>query len=198
MQPSEIDWVIRNVLLAVGALGTMCAWRYLLLPTLVDEFRQKVFALRRELFLLMADHRLPYSEPAYTRLRATMNAQLRYAERLTMGRLLVSALVSRSAAKEYRARQLQDIDAITNHEVRLAIEDIRQRLSIAIAIHLVLASPIGWLIGASLIAWGVGSRLGRSVQGLTATIRIQFFRLPVEILEEQAEVLTEASPAAAA
>src|SRR6266436_8516805 len=55
----------------------------------VDAFRQKLFAVRDELFDYARSGKIAFDDPGYTTLRNLMNALLRFTHRLTFARMIV-------------------------------------------------------------------------------------------------------------
>jgi hypothetical protein len=55
----------------------------------LDAFREDIFSIRDSMFLYAAKENISFHHPAYTILRARMNAILRYAHEFTMARVLL-------------------------------------------------------------------------------------------------------------
>ena len=59
----------------------------------LDDFRERVFTLRGELFLVAARGEIGFDDPAYKMLRERMNMSLRYAHEFTLSRLFVALAI---------------------------------------------------------------------------------------------------------
>jgi hypothetical protein len=131
----------------------LCLLRYLLLPLLVDDFRARVFDLRRELFLYMAAGRIEPNHPAYVCLRSTMNGLIRDAERVTVFRSIMHAVVCKDQTREYSARLDRLLESIDDPAVRRVLVDIRLGVNHAIAIRWLKISPLLWVLIPIFLAW---------------------------------------------
>lgn len=59
----------------------------------LDDFRERVFTLRDELFLVAARGEIGFDDPAYKMLRERMNVSLRYAHEFTLSKLFVALAI---------------------------------------------------------------------------------------------------------
>ena len=84
---------------AAGLFALIGVWRFILIPTLTDHFRQNMFELRRELFCYMASGGVNADEPAYAHLRRSMNGMIRYAEHVSFSRMIVTFAANRQAGR---------------------------------------------------------------------------------------------------
>lgn len=182
-----------NIELLMGVLGWAAligVLQFLVLPTATESFRNRLFALRRELFLYMASGRISPKDPAYQRLRKLLNTLLRFAERVTLLRTAVMAATYDASLVDEQPIEAV-IDGVTDEKVRADLRAIHLRVSEAILKHLVLTSPLGW--GLSLVGI-VYLAVKRGLSLIAATRR--FFsvlpssvRIRIRSLEEQAEML---------
>jgi hypothetical protein len=83
--------------LSLMALWALFHWLYR--DYRVDLFRQRMFALRDELFELAASGRIAFDDPAYGKLRSMLNGYIRFAHRISVP-LLLSASRSRHALSQ--------------------------------------------------------------------------------------------------
>lgn len=118
----------------------------LLEPTLVEGFRQRIFRLRREMFLFMIEQKLDPSEPAYTHLRSTMNGLLRFAERLTVVRVLLHGAIFRQQTYAYSQKVHERLSMLQNPMLREKLSHFRLKLGYEIIRHIVITSPIAWVL----------------------------------------------------
>lgn len=135
------DDVGRCVRFGVAVIVLLLAFRYMLRPTLVATFRQRVFALRRELFMLRLEGVILPTDRSYELLMRTLNGVIRFAENFTFGRFLL-AFSSRSAP------EIQDpLDiAFRQTRARQHLEKIRVRLGYEMVRHVIQSSFLGWLV----------------------------------------------------
>jgi hypothetical protein len=124
------DFVFAGRVMSTVALlvGFVTAWRYVLVSTIIEEFRQTVFQLRRELFLMIAAGKIKQNDAIYVRLRSIMNGSLRYAEGITFFRMFVFTCMSNGQPTEERLR----FDAVSDAEVAQELREIYLRLGISI------------------------------------------------------------------
>lgn len=92
----------RLVQLSIGLLLICVLYYWVYRPHLRDEFRQKLFAIRDELFDFAADGGIPFEHPAYCTLRADVNRLIRFAERLSLSRVVLVLFFVRAPFPEYR------------------------------------------------------------------------------------------------
>jgi hypothetical protein len=140
--PEFIGFAMRA---AFGAICVIFAWQIVYLPTTVDMFRQKIFCLRRELFLYMASGALASNHPAYTLLRTRMNGLLRFAERLTLGRMLFTAAVYSLRRCELVSETDRRFAMIEDEVVRKKMMDFDERIASQVAFQILRTSLICWL-----------------------------------------------------
>jgi hypothetical protein len=151
----------RAVWLGLGILALMLVWRTIFVPAIIDHFRQDLFALRRELFLMMADGKIEPTHPAYVRLRSTMNGLLRFAERVSLVRVTLTMMSLRPLPR----RKTQDlIETCEDDEVRAKLEEINSNVGVCFAALSVFASPVGWLL---LVVLVVGSAVFATCRRIT-------------------------------
>ena len=112
----------------------------------LDSFRQKMFAVRDELFDYAADGNISFDDPAYQLLREQMNAIIRFGHNLTLYRLVITWLgvrLTQRATNSPKAAELRNaLDAVADEEVRAALYRFRnQALSLQME-RLITGSPI--------------------------------------------------------
>ena len=129
---------------ALPFFGLLAVVQLLLLPALVEVFRQRLFGIRRELFLYMVDGYVAPTEEAYELLLGSANALIRYAQIVTMARALFS-LPWRAQSKEFTSRLEAAIGRISDPEARKKLASFRDRLTLEAAFHLLRTSPLVWL-----------------------------------------------------
>jgi len=143
--------VADGVWVGLSILSLTIAFQHILLSTLVDGFRDRLFALRRELFLLVADSKIAPTDLAYVSFRRHLNGMIRFAERITFMRLAFTGIFVwwRFGAEGMRSMhdsELRAFDSIPDVEVRDALKRIHRKMSVAGALHIFASSPIAWLL----------------------------------------------------
>ena len=113
---------------------------HVLKPTLVEIFRQRIFELRRGMFLDRIDKVLE-PDRAYRIVMDTMNGTIRYAEHVTFGRTIIGALVLRGYTYEIDIA----LDA-SSEETRKILIQYRTKIHYEIARHMLLTSPLLWAL----------------------------------------------------
>jgi hypothetical protein len=153
----------------VSCLALVAVWQFMLRPTLVDYYRADLFKLRRRLFLFMASGKISSSNPAYKDLRKGINSLLRFAERVTFLRLIVTALFARQNGRQLVARRTKLIAAAPNSEARQYLALVDEQIAVTTLIHLIRTSPLVLLVALAYLAdWA--ERIARQV-AMRATVR---------------------------
>jgi hypothetical protein len=74
--------LLNNLFWLIAILVLWVAYYWLYRDYALDLFRQRMFALRDDLFDFAADGKIAFDHPAYTTLRTTMNGYVRFGHRL--------------------------------------------------------------------------------------------------------------------
>ena len=132
----------------------------------VDSLRQKLFALRDEMFDFAFAGNISFNDPAYKLLRDQMNGLIRYAHQLTLFRLLISVCIRTTLGEESSLKWNNAWkDALTNlHDDKLRTEMLlfHDRAMHNALKHLVLGSPLLLsIIGMAMVFIVIG-RAGRA------------------------------------
>lgn len=184
-----LTWFVGLVVLFAG----IAAFQWMLFPTLTDDFRQRMFRLRRDMFLLIVDNSLAPAEPAYTQLRSTINGILLYAERLTLGRLLLHGAIFREQTQAYAKKLREDLAQVQDPVIREQLAEFRLRIGQEIIRHVITISPIAWLVVLLISPVLLGMLCSRGInaffQGTRKGVRWLAERLYVQGFEAQAEAL---------
>jgi hypothetical protein len=163
-----------------------------------DSFRQKMFALRDELFDYAESGNLSFDHPAYVELRSLMNGMIRFAHRLTLGQLLVMMLSTRKSTggtNDFAARLAESLKPIKSGQVRNQMRRFHERATVLMVKHLICGSLLlmlflGITTALAMTLKGVfGSRHVGGTKGQLradtkeAAYQVAFRRLPVKELE---------------
>lgn len=159
------------LVLAVSGLGAACCgWR----AYARDAFRQRVFALRDQLFDYAAAGNIEFNHPAYWRLRLMMNNTIRFSHRITFGEMLLPVAIDilrnsdEPDAPSYAAwkEKVQALPAAN----REAIMEFFDKFSELLAAHLITTSPVAWPVFAlAAIIHGLREVRVRVVHSASAT-----------------------------
>ncbi len=189
---------------AIAVLAAVSVVHFIVLPTLVAGFRQRIFESRRRLFICMTEGHIPADHPAYTGLRRSMNNLIRFAERVTFTRTVLAGLSFRESGSRQSQSLEQAIRGIEDEDVRDRLMAFRMEITREILRHLILTSPAVWALVVMLAIGAIGQALVRGVSkarsGATKAIHrlvIQQLRqrMPLESLQAEADLFSECSPA---
>src|SRR5437016_2293052 len=75
----------------LSLVGLWVLFHWLYRDYRVDLFRQRMFALRAELFDMAAAGRIAFDDPAYGKLRGMLNGYIRFAHRVSLPLLLFAS-----------------------------------------------------------------------------------------------------------
>ncbi|HSU15427.1 hypothetical protein [Longimicrobium sp.] len=109
----------------------------------IDLFRQRMFALRDELFDFAAIGGIEFDAEAYGITRSTLNGFIRFGERVTLGSAIVAGIAYRKAEHERLAFNLQLREAMADlsPDQRKTIDSIVARMGAYVTEQVVLTSP---------------------------------------------------------
>src|SRR6266850_823090 len=141
--PSEVALVFQSaVCVAALSIVLLVYWSELRL----DAFRQKLFAIRDELFDYAAMGNIGFDDRAYRLLRQSMNGFIRYGHQLTFFRLCVTMaqikLAGQTAESKWTEEWEQSLKRVGNNEVRIALEQFHARTMTCAAERLMFGSPV--------------------------------------------------------
>lgn len=111
----------------------------------VDAFRQKLFALRDELFDDAHSGDIPFDSQCYGMLRTTMNGFIRFAHRMNLPQTAFLLLVSESSREEFGEPFHRRLDAAAEClpvEKRELVRKYYLRMNFYLIEHLLLSSPV--------------------------------------------------------
>ena len=112
----------------------------------LDAFRQKVFALRDELFDFAAAEHISFDDPAYRLLRQSMNGIIRYAHQLTFFRVCMTAiqidLAAQTPKDSWSENWQKALEKLGNDDTRKKLTAFHDRAMLLVVDRLVLGSPV--------------------------------------------------------
>lgn len=149
----DIRWLADAIWIGVSVLALVLAFQYIFLPTAIDCFRDRLFKIRRELFLLMATGRVSAKDPSYVSMQNGLNGFIRFAERITFLRGVVIPVVAtmvfprrRGGVARTHAQADAAIENITDQELKANLERLDWEMAKAVFTHVLVSSPIGWFV----------------------------------------------------
>lgn len=130
----------------ISLIGLWVVFFWLYRDYRVDLFRDRMFALRSELFDLAASGAVSFDDPAYAAMRTMINGYIRFAHRIS---LLVIILISRKKGAKESAAQTSTrlMTLLSKHppEVRQRLEAILGRMHFFVIDQIILTSTSMWL-----------------------------------------------------
>jgi hypothetical protein len=137
---------VANIIWTAGSLCLLWALgRFILVPAMRDTLRYRLFRLRRDMFLYMAEGGVSADHPAYGHVRSSMNAAIRFSDSISVARTIAGMAVSGKLGRE-RMREIELSVASLPPGTRERIQDFRQRAALAVGVYAVVRSPLGWII----------------------------------------------------
>jgi hypothetical protein len=137
----EIETQIANVIWTIVlTVGLYFAWDRLAVPFMRDNMRQKLFQLRREMFLYMADGGISPDHLAYGMLRHRMNSSIRFADGLSLTRAIVAMIAVPDDCKAATKKLDDAINSLPNI-ARAKMEDFRKKSALVVGRFVLGRSP---------------------------------------------------------
>jgi hypothetical protein len=133
---------------AAALLGMVCLLGFGYSRYRIDRLRQKLFALRDELFDYAAAGNIPFDHDAYGMLRHTINGFIRFSHILSITGILMTAMLERIRGplpgQSFHARWQKTTTTLAP-EVGAAMDGFMNRLHLLIAQHVLGVSTL-WLL----------------------------------------------------
>lgn len=111
----------------------------------LDAFRQRIFAIRDQLWDYAADGNVGFDDPAYRLLRQSMNGLIRYGHQLTFFRVCITALEFHTATQPPRSNWSENwqssLKRLSNEAVRTRLEEFHAQAMQVVANRLIMGSP---------------------------------------------------------
>ena len=111
----------------------------------IDALKDRLFALRDNLFDYAAEGEVQFDDPAYFKLRGLINSLIRFAHRLTFTRFLMGFLFTAWKGSEAYGNVLQEwqtaVEALPA-EKQKKLNEIHSAALVMVVRHLVTGSPI--------------------------------------------------------
>jgi hypothetical protein len=203
MTPGQFGLIIQS---SIALLCLAITWLVFYADYHCDSFRQKMFALRDEVFDYAKAGNIAFDHPAYVELRSLMNGMIRFAHRLTLGQLAVIGLNAKKRPREaddFSERFEKDLQSVKSGQVRNQMRRYHDQVTRLMVVHfltgsLLLMVVVGALGATAMIAKRlVGTRqAGQPTRRLgtdtkKAAYEVAARRLPVKELETRASTYEE-------
>jgi hypothetical protein len=121
----------------------------------LDEFRQRVFIVRDELFDFAAAGGIAFDHPAYKLLRQSMNGFIRYAHQLTWFRLICNLIRWQLYGEEkvftWADRWEAAVETLEDDTSKRALQQFHTRTLSLVAERLVTGSPVLIVLVAGMV-----------------------------------------------
>lgn len=141
---TDAIFVARALSLAFGVIAFSLIIQFVVRPALVDSLRQRIFAIRRKAFFLVADGRVQATDPEYVATDMYLSGLLRFAERFTFTRLITSMTIYDYHNRD-RNMALFKMPVSDDTNVSLALRRIRTQATERLLVHIFETSPLAWM-----------------------------------------------------
>jgi hypothetical protein len=137
---SDLNEYGRAIHAGLAAIVLLLTIKFILRPALVELYRQRVFELRRAMFVDYVDGKID-AERAYRLMVSTMNSLIRYADHVSFGRAFLGMAVLRRSPDEMSIA-FADADDTS----RKLLNTYRNILYYETSRHMLLTSPLMWTV----------------------------------------------------
>jgi len=137
--------------LAVSILALYATLRFMIRPLLIERLRQKLFAIRRGLFLYAYDNKIAFEDRAYVHLRGRINVMLREAAQLSLLQVMLTYWLVGAQSDSNRTFLSAVADVPEEHREAFILTN--EKVCADVARHFLLTSPFGWLLLVACTVW---------------------------------------------
>ena len=171
MTPADFIYVVQ-ALLCAAVLIWFFSGPWQTLWTAVS--RQRLFELRDRLFDLAADGRIGFSDPAYLEAREYLNFSIRRTHTNTFGQFVLGA-ITLAEVGTLGETVLDTVERVQDEPIRRELRDILLRSVAAEVGHMVIRSPLLWMllpavVGVVAFSAGGGALASKMFEWLTLTL----------------------------
>lgn len=133
-----------RILLALISLAMISLALWLWSQYRIDAFRDRLFALRDELFDVALRGEVSYTDRAYTMLRNRMNGMLRFAHHIQLSHVILLPIFSGRRLAETAEKIEQDwneaLSELSNPESQHTLQDIQDKFHLTVGLHAITGS----------------------------------------------------------
>ena len=130
--------------LAIGLFALWFLYFFCWREHRVDTYRQRLFAVRDDLFDYAASGAVGFDDPAYTTLRDLSNGLIRFAHRLTFVRVEAIVLLGSLSSTDRMEAWMEDVKR-RPPEMRDKLMRAHEAIRSASLWHVLAWSPLAWL-----------------------------------------------------
>jgi hypothetical protein len=157
----------------------------------VDDFRQSMFKLREELFLMAVDGEISFDHPAYGMQRSAMNGMIRFGHRYSLFHFIVWTICVRDAGSplvnEHISRWEKSIGSLGD-QTRKKMLVLRMKMHMLMVAHAIKCSPV-------LVALVVPSVIALLLVRFSFGLVSKVFKRSLETIDAEAIAESEAHQA---
>jgi hypothetical protein len=147
-----------QIMSLLGLIALWVFWYYLWKPLRVTALREKLFALRDDLFDLAADGVISFNDPAYTQLRLLINGMIRFAHRVSFLTMIVASIGSRNAPSNTYEAWLKSVQRLPQ-ESRSRLLAIHRGVFESLAKQIFGGAPLLWFYVGTRVVFSTGRAL---------------------------------------
>jgi hypothetical protein len=179
-QTANIIWTM------VLVVGLYFVWDRLVVPLMRETLRRKLFHLRREMFLFMTDGGIDPDHLAYGMLRSRMNSSIRFADGLSLTRVVVAVI---TVGNECRlvTKKLDEAIGSLPYEAKRKMAQFRKQSALAVGWFIVGRSPTFWILATIAIPLIVAAAIVAFVISLAKQACVKSWAEMVEIMWRRAD-----------
>jgi hypothetical protein len=140
----------------------------------IDTYRQRLFAIRDELFDYAASGAIKFDDPAYTTLRDLSNGLIRFAHRMTFTRVLANWFFGKVPRTNHMETWMVDVNN-RPAGVRDKLLKAHTQIANASVFYVVAWSPFAWIyvlcgVVSRLLRVGLSIKIGHTPRELSSVL----------------------------
>lgn len=167
-------------LVGICALGACwMLWFYFVKEERVDAFREELFTIRKDLFMLAATGQISFDEKAYSELRYLINGMLRFGHNISVrGSFIASQLQDKDPGARNAYNEWQNSLKVCPRKVQEELNAIHRRMFRCYMNHLVRGSVVLIILTAALV---VKSAIEKSIAKIFSAKKSRFDVMDVAV-----------------
>lgn len=136
--------MINTIFFGINIVLFMLVWKYMLRPSILDHYRDKLFDLREEVRSYYLSRDLSFNEKTYISLRDLLNSHLRFTEKMSLTKIsYFSSKIDRNNELSKHIKDEINAKFETNDEHLASFIKVTRTKSIKILLnYMILSSPI--------------------------------------------------------
>ena len=135
--------MINTIFLGINILLLIVIWEKVLKPSILDNYRDKLFDLREEVREYYLAKGIPLSHNTYIQLRNLINSHLRFTEQMSFIKVsfFPSRIEKNRDLKNYIQRSIESNFATNNKDLSLFIKSTRKKAVDILRNYMIFSSP---------------------------------------------------------